>query len=129
MSETDERIAALQRQIDELKAEKAKGEGKVTPLSDWGGGGRSNKLADQLAIPPDALAAMLAATPPDLMAQLRADARRVTVKRIEPKTGGSGWADPKPIGPPPSVELADRIVERFAGPPHGPKPKSDVAGE
>ena len=100
MSETDERIAALQRQIDELKAEKAKGEGKVTPLSDWGGGGRSNKLADQLAIPPDALAAMLAATPPDLMAQLRSDARRVTVKSFEPivpKVKGSGWYEPKPL--------------------------------
>ena len=113
MSETDERIAALQRQIDELKAEKAKGEGKVTPLSDWGGGGRSNKLADQLAIPPDALAAMLAATPPDLMAQLRADARRVTVKSFEPierKGTGSGWVDPTPI---------DKAR------PHGLKPKEE----
>lgn len=132
MSETDERIAELQRQIDELKAERAKREPKGTDLSNWGGGGRSNKLVDQLAIPPDALAAMLAATPPDLMADLRADARRVTVKSfepIEPKVKGRGWQDEKPITQPPGVALADRITERFAGPPHGPKPEPTVAGE
>lgn len=136
---SDERIAELQRQIDELKAAQAqpKSVGWIEPRPM----ARDFSLLDRTAgasMPPSALAALVDGVDAQVMAGLRGD-----VLRRSPSSGpvsvavapaprptpepvkGTGWVDAAPISQPPGIGLIDKIAEAFAGPAHGPKPKAE----
>ena len=107
-------------ELEDLKRRVAELEAKAKPASvGWiepRPMAKDFSLLDRTAsasMPPSALAALVGGVDAQVLAGLRGDARRVTVKSFEPivpKSKGSGWTDPTPI------EKAR---------PHGLKPKEE----
>src|SRR6516164_9174843 len=116
--QTDE-IAALRKRIEELEA-KAKPPEPPKPFVP-----RPYERYDPTAgmsMPPSALAAMVAAEPRNFMRDVVRDNRAPTTPAMIPSsqsTGGggsapvntSGWREATPLGPPPGVAQADRLMD------------------
>jgi hypothetical protein len=127
-----EEIAALRRELDELKAKVSPPKSDFVPMSDAEWRDQMHQLAEKR---------MSFATPPEvirdwnvlddnLLKGVRDDARAPTGRpgmipnqqpsNARPVAGdGKGWAREIPIGPPPGIDLIDRGVN--AALPHGPE--------
>jgi hypothetical protein len=112
-----EELAALKREVEELKAKLAPPKPIVSkphePI-DW---------TARMSMPPSALAAMVAAEPRGFMAGVLRDNRGAPTgptSAIPRSTGGggpaasgsgTGWGHSTPLGPPPGVTQADRLMD------------------
>jgi hypothetical protein len=71
----------------------------------------------QMRLPPSAIAKMADAVDDATLRAISADARRPVVKFDPPesRTGAvpsqNGWIEPAPLGPPPGVDLLDRLMD------------------
>src|SRR5262245_11398028 len=107
----EERIKQLEEEVARLKGEERKPPSKPWPKWD---------PTEGMRMPPSALAAMVAAVPDRLMADIVADNRRGLEPRSiippEPRpklqTKGSGFVDPIPLRSPPGIEILDRVMDR-----------------
>ena len=119
MTNKDE-IAALRKRIEELEA-KAKPPKPFVPEPyqpiDW---------TARMSMPPSALAAMVAAVPDHVIRDIVRDNRAPTgptgaIPNSQQSSGGggsanvpgsgTGWAHETPLGPPPGVAQADRLMD------------------
>ena len=116
---SDEEMAALRKRIEELEAKAkppAKKEFVPQPYEpiDW---------TARMSMPRSALEAMIAAEPRGFMRDVALrDARAPQSPSTIPSTqqradvrpvagDGSGWVAPTPLGPPPGVAQADRLMD------------------
>jgi hypothetical protein len=107
MSELDD----LKKQVNELKDQ-------LNPPPRPPSTHAPRDYTEGMSMPRSAMQAMIDAVPERLMRDLRADALKPN-----PVTGGTapqservqrrtGWHDPAPLGPPPGVAIADRLVDQ-----------------
>jgi hypothetical protein len=114
-----EELAALKREVEELKAKLSPPKPFVSkphePI-DW---------TARMSMPPSALAAMLAAEPRGFMQGVLRDNRGAPtgptgmIPRSQQPAGGgpaasgsgTGWGHSTPLGPPPGVAQADRLMD------------------
>jgi len=116
MTAKDE-LAALKREVEELKA-------KLSPPKPLVP--QPHQQYDPTAgmcMPPSALAAMVAAVPSNFMRDVVRDNRAArtpaTIPSSQPTGGGqanvpgsgTGWGHSTPLGPPPGVAQADRLMD------------------
>jgi hypothetical protein len=122
------------RQLAELKAKEAAPKSTFVPMSDEEHRDMVHRTRERQAnawMPPDAVREMVAAEPRGFMQGVALRDSRApqgpgtsipsSQQVSNVRTGGSntpGWADPRPLGPQPGIDLIDRGVN--AALPHGP---------
>jgi hypothetical protein len=116
LARLEARLAASEARVAELeRAGKAPAPIKSEPSAPYDPTSRAT-------MPPSAIRDMIAAVPDRLMADLRSDALKPnpvtqSVAQLTPDRGGqvqirgTGYRDALPLGPPPGVDLADRLVD------------------
>jgi hypothetical protein len=117
MSKQTDELAALKREVEELKA-------KLSPPKPFVP--QPHQQYDPTAgmcMPPSALAAMVAAVPSNFMRDVVRDNRAArtpaTIPSSQPTGGGqanvpgsgTGWAHETPIGPPPGLRYVDAQLD------------------
>jgi hypothetical protein len=117
MTELEAQLAAqievLQKQVADLEARVPKPPKPFVPEPPRA----PRDLTEGLSIPKEALRDLVAAVGDDVMRDIRGDARRdVSDFRpvgpdVRPTVRGSGWRDPAPLGPPPGIAQADRLMD------------------
>ena len=124
MSEEEKSVEALRAENDALRKRMEKLEEQVNPKpfkSEWRG---PIDYTEGMSMPRSAMQAMIDAVPESLMAELRADARKpnpiqasqspitsTPSTQSQPQRKGTGWVEERPLGNPPGVALADRLVD------------------
>jgi hypothetical protein len=116
MTDVEQKIAALEKEIAKQKEELARlrGEphkpvGKPWEKIDW---------TARMSMPPSAIAEIVRAVPDSLVRAVVADnlraqqARSASPPPAEPAQKGTGWVDPAPLKPPPGVGLCDRMMDQ-----------------
>jgi hypothetical protein len=119
-----EKIAALERQVEELKAKVDPPKSTFVPMTDAEHRDMVHRMRERQAntwMPPDAIREMVAAEPKGFMHDValrdnRAPMTPATIPSSQaggrPSGGGSkGWIEPTPLGPPPGVAQADRLMD------------------
>jgi len=112
--ELEAQVAALEARIAELEArarppEPLKPDPNYVPPSPF-------RLLDRVSMPASVMREMAAAMPDRELAGLRRDAR--TPQTLAPLGDANarprlaqGWREPTPLGPPPGVAIADKLVD------------------
>jgi hypothetical protein len=114
MTDIDDRVAALEREIEKLKAEK---EPKLEFKSDW----KPTDKTSHLKMPANAVREMTGVVGDRLVAELVADGTRSSKpssligddrgpRKSQPQRQ-SGWQELTPIRSPEGVEACDRLVD------------------
>jgi hypothetical protein len=135
--DTADKIAKLEAEVEALKAKVSppKSDFKEMSVAEWID--HVHQMREQQAntwMPPNAIRETVAAEPRGFMKEVALrDARAPTGPNSQGaipssqqvsnvRVGGSntpGWVDPRPLGPPPGIDLIDRGVN--AALPHGPE--------
>jgi hypothetical protein len=72
-------------------------------------------FTEGMSMPRNAIEAMVGAVPDSLVRALVNDhlakPAQHPLRGPEPKTGGTGWSEPRPLKPPPGIEQCDRLVD------------------
>jgi len=121
--EVAERVAALERELAELKAAQPKPKPEFKPESDAEHFDRMHAMRERQAntwMPPNAVREMVNAEPSGFMKEVALrDNRAPNHPGMIPSTQGSGagegrgtgWVDPVPLGNPPGVAQADKLMD------------------
>jgi hypothetical protein len=131
MSNEEDELAALRREVAALKREIAPANGSEQEAADWRAKMHAlheARMGNAGAFSASDLRAMEAATPRDVCRDIAAHGTvpqpsgfgvgEVSRVSSEPGLPGSGWVAPRPIGPPDGIGAIDRIAGAMA--PHGP---------
>jgi hypothetical protein len=115
MTDKDE-LAALKARIEELEARSPKPPEPFKPAPY-----QRYDPTEGMTMPPSALRAMVEAVPDRMLREIVRDYRAPTgPTTMVPRQGGgpanvpgsgTGWAEPTPLGPPPGVAQADRLMD------------------
>jgi len=112
-AELKAQISALQQRMEELER---KAKPSAPFVSDYVPPS-PNRHLDRLSMPPSAMADMVAAVPDRMVADIVRDLRSIGTlspavsNAGAPKLRGTGWRDATPLGPPPGVAQADKLMD------------------
>jgi len=112
-AELKAQISALQQRMEELER---KAKPSAPFVSDYVPPS-PNRHLDRLSMPPSAMADMVAAVPDRMVADIVRDLRSIGTlspavsNAAVPKLPGTGWREATPLGPPPGVAQADRLMD------------------
>jgi hypothetical protein len=123
---TKDQLAALKKKVEELEAKVSPPQSTFVPMSDAEHRDMVHRMRERQAnswMPPDAIREMVAAEPKGFMHDVALrDSRAPTGRpgmipdsqQPPPRRsagGGTGWGHSAPLGPPPGVAQADRLMD------------------